>query len=154
MINNFQFNSIFRFILDLYDCHTTAGTSYVSILNSQIKVFDLLQSERLEARLRNVCQTVKSKRRNLRNMSMAKREKFPHEVKQVSVLKSEILNVEQVRFESFTTEPSVPMDYSSHMDLSEDWSAIPYESPDLETSAQDMLDLDMMVENIKQGESI
>ena len=72
----------------------------------------------------------------------------------MSVLESEILNIEGVNFESFTTEPSLSMEYSSHIDVPVDWDGIPPESPDLETSPQDRLnfDLEMLVENIKQGQ--
>ncbi len=72
----------------------------------------------------------------------------------MSVLESEILNIEGVNFESFATEPSLSMDYSSHMDVPGDCDGIASESPDLETSPQDRLnfDLEMSVENIKQGQ--
>ncbi len=72
-----------RFIHDLFDCHNTAGSSYISILNSQIRAFDLRESERLQARLKNMCQRVQSQRRDLRKASKAQRESFPHEIKQV-----------------------------------------------------------------------
>ncbi len=146
-----------RFLLDVKDCNMETGDSYVSILNSHIDVFDLIECDRLEGRLHSLCAKVKVKHRELQiKGSKVQREKHLINVKQVSVMRSEIENVADVNFDSFITpEPSVNSQGLSDMGLEMDWmesnsqlSALG-NTPDLSDGG---MDLEMTVENIKQGE--
>ncbi len=122
-----------RFALDMRDYCMETGNSYVSILNSHIDVFNFVDSERLEARLRNACCKVATKRKKLHYKgSIAQREKHLLALRQVSILKSEILNAADVGFGSFLS-PDPVLGTTEHMDVSEDLYEVSSQSPDLET---------------------
>ncbi len=145
-----------RFLLDLRDSNMETGDSYVSILNSHIDVFDLIECDRLEGRLSSLCAKVKVKHRELQiKGSKTQREKHLINVKQVSVMRSEIENIADVDFDSFLTpEPSLTSQDLSDMGLEMDWLESTSELSALDNSpdpADGGMDLEMTVENIKQG---
>ena len=82
-----------RFVLDMYDCHNESGDSYTSILNDQIRILTLVETERLETRLRGMVKSVHNEKRDLNKKgSKKKREELLTKLKKVSIFGNECLD--------------------------------------------------------------
>ncbi len=89
------------FLLDLHEAHQQTGFSYTSILDAQINIISLFKTDRLEKGLQCLCGKVKTEKRQIQNKSAARRDEFSAKIRQISILKNEVLDANKLTVERF-----------------------------------------------------
>ncbi len=96
-----------RFVLDLEDYRYKYKTTFVSIVNSHIKEFSLIETDMMDKRLRSMCNATRTKYRNKgRQKSGAiKKQQCLLSITKITIFKSEVLNASEVNFQDFICDP-------------------------------------------------
>ncbi len=94
-----------RFVLHLEDYRYKYKTTFVSIVNSHIKEFSLMETDAVDKRLQSMCTTTRSKHRLKLKQGTMKHRQNLSAITQFTVFKSEVVNVEDVNFEAFISDP-------------------------------------------------
>ncbi len=96
-----------RFVLDLEDYRYKYKTTFVSIVNSHIKGFSLMETDAVDKRLRSMCNATRLKYRNKGRLKSGaiKKQQCLLSTTKITIFKSEVLNVSEVNFQDFISDP-------------------------------------------------
>ncbi len=119
-----------RFVLDLEDYRYKYKTTFVSIVNSHIKGFSLMETDAVDKRLQSMCTTTRSKHRLKLKQGTMKHRQNISAITQFTVFKSEVVNVANVNFEDFISDPIPVADTDTQADGDMYWdSHIRFQDP-------------------------